>query len=54
MKILLKTIAGLFKSKSIIETPEELMKKFLIDGLGKIGEKYDNTRNNIGCKVVDK
>ena len=29
------------------------MKKYLIVGLGNIGEKYQNTRNNIGFKILD-
>jgi len=50
---MLSFFGRILKNKKTAEEEIDPMKKFLIAGLGNIGPKYENTRHNIGFKILD-
>lgn len=49
----MKWLFNPFNKKTITDNNTDVMKKFLIAGLGNIGAEYNETRHNIGFKILD-
>ncbi len=50
---MLHFLKSIFYNKNAVLAETETMKKFLIIGLGNIGDEYSETRHNIGFKILD-